>query len=271
MALITGEVSFLLIRFLLGFAEAGFFPAILLGFVVLRYVTDRPAVAGWLAPDEKTWLETTLQRERDAVEAEHSQLSAWRALVDPRVLALSMVYLGMGCATYGVVYFLPQIIKGWGLTNLQTGFVASVPDIVGTIGMLVWGYYSDRSRDRRRGTATAMLVCTAGLVGLALFSTSPWSLIAMAMVSVGLNANRPMFWSLPSMFLSRSAAAAGIAVINSVGNLGGIFGPMALGWVKTTTNSFAGGLWFLAVCTLVSAALVLVALRTPRRVAVAAT
>ena len=79
------------------------------------------------------------------------------------MLALSLVYFGIGTATYGVVYFLPQIIKGWGLSNLQTGFVASVPDIVGTIGMLMWGYFSDRSADRRSGVAAAPVVCTAGL------------------------------------------------------------------------------------------------------------
>jgi MFS transporter, ACS family, tartrate transporter len=327
MALVSGEFSFLAVRFLLGFFEAGFFPgmilyltfwfpaayrarvigafmlaipvtgvvggplatsllelngylglsgwqwlflaeglpAALLGFVVLAYMTDRPSAAKWLLPEERDWLETTLQRERDEVEAEHSQLSLWQALVDPRVLALSLVYFGIGTATYGVVYFLPQIIKGWGLSNLQTGFVASVPDIVGTIGMLVWGFYSDRSADRRSGVAATLMVCTAGLIGLGLFGASPWSLLAMAMVSVGLNASRPLFWALPSLFLSRTAAAGAIALINALGNLGGIAGPTMLGWVKTATGSFSGGLYFLAFCTFIAAMLVLVAVRAPAR------
>lgn len=331
MALVQGEISFLIVRFLLGFCEAGFFPgmilyltfwfpaayrarviaafmlaipvtgviggpmatsllelngwlglagwqwmflcegipAALLGFLVLGYMTDRPAKAAWLQPEEQQWLESTLQRERDEVEAEHSQLSLWEALIDLRVLALSVVYFGMGTATYGVVYFLPQIIKAWGLSNLQTGFVASVPDIVGTIGMLVWGYFSDRSTDRRSGVSATLLLCTAGLIGLGLFGASPWSLIAAAMVSVGLNASRPLFWALPSLFLSRTAAAGAIALINALGNLGGIAGPTLLGWVKTGTGSFTGGLYFLAFCTFAAAMIVMVAVRAPRQVAAA--
>jgi len=233
-------------------------PAALMGFVVLAFMTDRPSSAHWLLPQEKQWLETTLQRERDEVEATHSRLSLWQALVDPRVLALSLVYFGIATATYGVVYFLPQIIKGWGLTNLQTGFVSSVPDIVGTIGMVVWGHFSDRSIDRRRSAATA-------LIGLGLFGASAWSLIAMAMVSVGINASRPLFWALPSLFLSRTAAAGAIALINALGNLGGIAGPSMLGWVKTATGSFSGGLYFLGGCTFSAAALVMLVVRAPRR------
>jgi ACS family tartrate transporter-like MFS transporter len=329
MALVRGELSFLAVRFLLGFFEAGFFPgmilyltfwfpaayrarviaafmlaipvtgvvggpiatsllelngylglagwqwmflaegipAALMGFVVLAFMTDRPSSAKWLLPKEREWLEDVLQRERDEVEAEHTRLSLGQALVDPRVLALSLVYFGMGTATYGVVYFLPQIIKGWGLSNLATGFVASVPDIVGTIGMLVWGYFSDRSTDRRSGVAATMLLCTVGLIGLGLFGASPWSLIAMAMVSVGLNASRPLFWALPSLFLSRTAAAGAIALINALGNLGGIAGPTMLGWVRTSTGSFSDGLYFLAFCTFVAGMVVLVAVRPPARVA----
>jgi MFS transporter, ACS family, tartrate transporter len=325
MALVSGEYSFLAVRFLLGFFEAGFFPgmilyltfwfpaayrarviaafmlaipvtgviggplatsllelngvwglagwqwmflaegipAALMGFVVLAYMTDRPSSAKWLQPEEKEWLEGVMQRERNDVEAQHSRLSLGQALIDFRVLALSLVYFGIGTATYGVVYFLPQIIKGWGLTNLETGFVASVPDVIGTIGMLTWGYFSDRSNDRRAGVTASLMVCTAGLIGLGLFNASPWSLIAMAMVSVGLNASRPLFWSLPSVFLSRSAAAGAIALINALGNLGGISGPTMLGWVKTATGSFSGGIYFLAVCSFIAAIIVPLAIRAP--------
>ena len=331
MAFVTGQTSFLIVRFLLGFFEAGFFPgmilyltfwfpnayrarviaafmlaipitgviggplatsllelnglfglagwqwmflveglpSVLLGVVVLRYMTDRPSAASWLTTEEKAWLEGALDRERHEVEALHSRISVWRAFVDPRVLALSLVYFGIGTATYGIVYFLPQIIKGWGLTNLQTGFVSSIPDIVGTTGMIVWGHFSDRSSDRRRGVAAALLVCSIGLFGLGLFGASAWSLIAMALVSIGINASRPMFWTLPSMFLSRAAAAGGIALINALGNLGGIAGPSMLGWVKEVTGSFAGGLYFLGLCTLIASVVVLVAIGSPRRVPVA--
>jgi MFS transporter, ACS family, tartrate transporter len=331
MALVSGPVSFLVVRFLLGFFEAGFFPgmilyltfwfpaayrarviaafmlaipvtgviggpmatsllelngvwglagwqwmflaegipAALMGFIVLAYMTDRPASAKWLRPEEKEWLEGVMQRERQEVEAQHSRLSLGQALIDMRVLALSLVYFGLGTATYGVVYFLPQIIKGWGLTNLETGFVASVPDVVGTIGMLTWGYFSDRSSDRRSGVTASLMLCTVGLIGLGMFNASPWSLIAMALVSVGLNASRPLFWSLPSVFLSRTAAAGAIALINALGNLGGIAGPTMLGWVKTATGSFSGGIYFLAVCSFIAAIIVPLAIRAPARLATA--
>ncbi len=332
MAFVRGETSFLVVRFLLGLFEAGFFPgmilyltywfpsayrarviaafmlaipvtgviggplatsllelngvfglagwqwmflvegvpSILLGFVVLRYMTDQPAKADWLTVQERAWLESALERERHEVESVHSRLGLLRALVDLRVLGLSLVYFGIGTATYGIVYFLPQIIKAWGLTNLQTGFVSSVPDIVGTIGMIVWGHFSDRSSDRRLNAAAALMVCTIGLVGLGLFNASAWSLIAMALVSIGINASRPLFWALPTMFLSRTAAAGAIALINALGNLGGIAGPTMLGWVKQTTGSFSGGIYFLGVCTFIASALVLVALGSTRRAAAAA-
>jgi ACS family tartrate transporter-like MFS transporter len=141
--------------------------------------------------------------------------------------------------------------------------VSSIPDIVGTIGMVVWGHFSDRSADRRRSAATALIVCTVGLIGLGLFGTSAWSLIAMAMVSVGINASRPLFWALPSLFLSRTAAAGAIALINALGNLGGIAGPSMLGWVKVATGSFAGGLYFLGACTFVAAIVVMISVRAP--------
>ncbi|HVZ08247.1 MFS transporter [Rhodopila sp.] len=329
MALVRGETSFLIVRFLLGLFEAGFFPgmilyltywfpnayrarviaafmlaipvtgviggplatsllelhgwfglagwqwmfileglpSVVLGFVVLRHMTDRPSKAAWLTAEERGWLESVLEKERQEVEAAHSRLSLWRALVDLRVLTLSAVYIGIGTATYGVVYFLPQIVKGWGLTNLQTGFVSSVPDVVGTVGMLIWGHFSDRSADRRWNAAAALMVCTIGLLALAIFNASPWSLLALAAISVGLNASRPLFWSLPSMFLSRTAAAGGIALINALGNLGGIAGPTALGWVKEVSGSFSGGLYFLGACTLAASVLIPLTLRNPRRTA----
>jgi MFS transporter, ACS family, tartrate transporter len=332
MAFIQGETSFLVMRFLLGLFEAGFFPgmilyltfwfpnayrarviaafmlaipvtgviggpmatsllelngvfglagwqwmflvegvpSVLVGFVVLRFMTDRPSKADWLEPAERNWLETTLDRERREVESVHTRMSLLRGLFDPRVLGLSLVYFGIGTATYGVVYFLPQIIKGWGLTNLQTGFVSSIPDIVGTIGMVVWGHFSDRSSDRRMNAAAALMVCTIGLVGLGLFNASAWSLIAMALVSIGINASRPLFWSLPSMFLSRTAAAGAIAMINALGNLGGIAGPTMLGWVKEVSGSFTGGLYFLAICTFIASGLLVVALGSTKRAATAA-
>ncbi len=317
MAFITGEYSFLTLRFLLGLAEAGFFPgmvlyltfwfpaayrarvvaafmlavpfngvigaplatslmqiggwglhgwqwlfllegvpSILLGFAVIAYMTDRPHKAKWLNDEERAWLESTLQRERTTVEAVHGAMSHWRALVDPRVALLCIVYFGIGTVSYGVAYFLPQIIQGIGISVFWVGWVAAIPSASGALGMIIWGWFSDRSADRRASCAIALAICTLGLIGMATLGSIWWVLIPAAVLAFGLDASRPLFWSLPPMFLSGTAAAAGIALINSVGNLGGIVGPIAIGWAKDTTQSFAGGLWFIAVCTGLAAILV---------------
>ncbi len=328
MAFIQGETSFLIMRFLLGLAEAGFFPgmilyltfwfpsayrarviagfmlaipftgvlggplatslmelngvwglagwqwmflvegipSVLIGLLVPFCMTDRPEKAKWLRNDQRAWLAGVLKRERDTVETMHSKVSLWQAFIDPRVLALCLVYFGIGTATYGFVYFLPQVVKGFGLSNLQTGFVSAIPDVFGVLGMLIWGHFSDRQTDRRWSVMAALFVCGTGLVGIGMFGSSGWSLIAMAMVSVGINASRPLFWALPTTFLTGTAAAGAIALINSVGNLGGIVGPVMLGWVKDTTNSFSGGFYFLAFWAFLAGIAVVAALRAPKRV-----
>jgi ACS family tartrate transporter-like MFS transporter len=316
MAATTGPASFLTLRFLLGVAEAGFFPgiifylstwfpeayrgrvisalflaqpvsnalasilsgailemdgtlglkgwqwvfiiesvpAVVLAFVVLNRMTDRPTQAGWLSADERAWLESELLAERRGVES-RGTLSLWQALTDRRVIILSLIYLGMMTATYGITFFLPQIIKGFGLSNLMTGFVSAVPYTVGVFGLLAWGFSSDRRRERRGHLIAAMIVAAAGLAGAGIFGVSWWALLAMAVTAVGLYGSRPSFWPMPSIFLTGTAAAAGIALINSIGALGGYIGPFVVGWIKDSTNSFENGLYFLAACALASAAI----------------
>ncbi|HBK07181.1 MAG TPA: MFS transporter [Acetobacteraceae bacterium] len=318
MALVDGERSFLAVRFLLGVAEAGLFPgmllyltywfpnayrarvnaalvlalpaanvigaplgssllelhgflglagwrwmfvlegipSVILGFVVLRRLTDRPAKADWLSPAQRAWLETTLANERALVESAHSPMGLWRGLTDPRVLALCVVYFAFGSTSYGMSYFLPQFIKVWGMSNLATGWTVAVPEGLGIIGLLVWSYWSDRVGNRRFSLIIALLIAGFGLWGMGYYGSSPWSLIAVSMVSIGYGAARPMFWTLPPAFLSRSAMAGAIALISCFANFGGIVGPVAIGWAKTATNSFAGGLYFIAAATFLAAAII---------------
>lgn len=324
MALVSGQISFLVVRFLLGVAEAGLFPGMLLyltywfpnayrarvnaalvlavpasgvigaplagslmelngllgltgwqwmfvleglpsvvlGFVVLRRLTEHPANAAWLEAAQRDWLETTLARERAAVEAVHSRLSLWRGLTDRRVLALCLVYFSMGATAYSMGYFLPLFIKAWGLSNFATGWTVAVPELIGVIGMVICGYWADRMSDRRRSLGIALLVGTVGLVCMGIYGASPWSLIAVAMVSVGLNAGRPMFWTLPPAFLSGSAMAGVIALISCFANFGGMLGPIAIGWAKTATGSLAGGLYCIAATTGIAAMIILFGFRT---------
>lgn len=231
-------------------------PSIVLGFVVLWRLTDRPGKATWLSPAQRTWLESTLASERQSVEAGHSPIGLWRGLTDPRVLALCVVYFAFGSTSYGMSYFLPQFIKAWGLSNLATGWTVAIPEGLGIIGLLVWSHWSDRVGNRRFSLVLALLIAGTGLFAMGYYGRSPWSLIAVSMVSVGYGAARPMFWTLPPAFLSRSAMAGAIALISCFANFGGIMGPAAIGWAKTATNDFAGGLYFIAASTFVAAAII---------------
>ena len=326
MAATSGPASFLTLRFLLGVAEAGFFPgiifylsnwfpaayrgrvisalflaqpvsnalasivsgailemdgilglkgwqwvfilesipAVVLAFVVLRQMTDRPEQAKWLDADERTWLEAELEAERKDVES-RGTLNLWQALTDRRVMILSLIYLGMMTATYGITFFLPQIIKGFGLSNLMTGFVSAVPYTIGAFGLLAWGFSSDRRKERHGHLMVAMIVAAVGLAGAGIFGVSWWALAAMALTTVGLYGSRPAFWPMPSIFLTGTAAAAGIALINSIGALGGYIGPFVVGWIKDSTNSFENGLYFLAACALASAAITKFATQPARK------
>jgi len=313
MAFATGPASFLTLRFLLGVAEAGFFPgmilyftywfpkayrarvisalfiavpgsnalasvisgailemdgllglagwqwmfiveaipAVLLAFAVLALMTDRPALATWLEPDEKEWLETRLQEERRRIESA-GHLSLLRGLTDRRVLALSAIYFTIVTATYGITFFLPQIVKGIGLSNMMTGLVTAIPYTIGTIGMLLWGASSDRRDERRWHFCVACVLAAVGLFGAGVFGSSFLGIALMSVATIGLYGSKPAFWPMPSAFLTGTAAAGGIALVNSIGNLGGYVGPFIVGWIKDSTGSFESGLYFLAACALAS-------------------
>ena len=241
-------------------------PAVLLAFVVLKLMTDRPALATWLNADEREWLEAELQAERRKVESA-GRLSLLQALTDRRVLVLSMIYMASVTASYGIVFFLPQIVKGLGLSNLVTGFATAIPYTIGVIGLVMWGYSSDRLSERRWHLIVAMTVAAVGLVGAAWLRNSYWAIVAMSVATVGIYGSRPSFWPMPSLFLTGAAAAAGIALINSIGNLGGYVGPFIVGWIKNTTNSFEMALYFLAACALLSAVITFFATRATDTIA----
>jgi len=321
-AFVTGPTSFIVVRFLLGVAEAGFFPgvmlyftywfparfrgritamlflagptanalsnvaggalldmngvlglrgwqwvfiseaapAVILSFVVLRKMIDRPSDANWLEPDERQWLEKELDGERAEVEAQ-GQLTLGKALMDSRVVALSTIYFLSVTAGYGTTFFLPQIVKGLGLSNFMTGLASAIPYLIGMIALLLWGWSSDRRGERRWHLIAASVTAAVGFSLAGVAGNSFWSLPAICLAVIGIYGTRPTFWPLPSIFLSGTAAAGGIALINSIGNLGGYVGPFIVGWIKDSTNSFEMALYFLAACSLALGALVFVARR----------
>jgi ACS family tartrate transporter-like MFS transporter len=327
-AFCTGPYSFLTVRFLLGLAEAGFYPGIvlfltywfpdrhrarimsgftlalpgavalgapistgllgldgvlglagwkwmfiaeavptvLIGIGVLFYVTDRPAQARWLSDAERAWLAAAMDRERDAIEA-HRKISLLRSFWEPKVLLLSLNYFGIVTASLGMLIFLPQIIKQLGFTNMQVGWVTMIPYLCGCVSMIVWGWISDRMGERRWNLVGACLLAAVGLVITGMTMGTYWSLVGMSVAAAGLYGTKGMFWSMPPMFLTGIAAATGIAWINSIGNLGGFFGPSIVGRVKDATDSFAGGLYALAGFALMAAVVAALWLHVPRRVA----
>jgi ACS family tartrate transporter-like MFS transporter len=241
-------------------------PTVVLGIAVLFYLTDKPAKAHWLAPDERTWLGSTIDHERRQIES-HGVVSVWRSFWDPKVVLLTINYLGIVTASLGMLIFLPQIVKTLGFTNMQVGWVTMIPYLCGAAAMVFVGWLSDHIGERRWNL---FVTCTLGCIGLVIcgvFVNSYWAIVGMSIAAIGFYGTKGPFWSMPTMFLTGPAAAASIAWINSVGNLGGFFGPTMVGWAKQITGSYAGGLYALAAFALMSAIISLFWLNIPRRIA----
>jgi D-galactonate transporter len=232
-------------------------PAIILAGVVFFYLTDQPADATWLAPDERQWLAERLALEQRQRRAVHDY-SVMQSLVNPRVLGLSLVYFGAVATNYGLSFFLPQIVKAFGLNTLLTTLVSATPYVAGLIGMVWWGRRSDRVAERRFHAAFPLFIAAAGIAVSTVFNDPALKMISLCVAGFGIFANLPVFWTLPTAFLSGAAAACGIAVINSIGNLAGFAGPFAMGWIKDHTGSYTGGLLLLAALGFIAMGIVLV-------------
>jgi MFS transporter, ACS family, tartrate transporter len=261
---IGGPISGLLLYLQGGLGLAGWqwlfiieaVPAIILSAVVFFYLTDRPADATWLAPDERAWLAERLTAEERQRQAVHNY-SVVQSLFNPRVLGLSLVYFGVVAMNYGLSFFLPQIVKAFGLTTFLTTVVAATPYVVGVFAMVWWGRRSDRKAERRFHAAFPLLIAAAGIAASTVLDDPTLKMISFCVAGFGIFANLPVFWTLPTAFLSGASAAAGIAVINSIGNLAGFAGPFAMGWIKDETGSYAGGLLLLAALGIMAIGIVL--------------
>jgi MFS transporter, ACS family, tartrate transporter len=232
-------------------------PALVLSVVVYYYLPDRPADATWLQPQERAWLVGRLEEERRRRESVR-HYSVTEALLNPKVLALSAVYFGCVAVNYGLSFFLPQIVKEFGVSNLQAGFISALPYAVGLIGIVWWGRRSDRLLERRFHLAFPLFLASAG-IGLSTALDDPTlKMIALSIAGFGIFANLPVFWTFPTAFLSGAAAAGGIAMINSIGNLAGFGGPYAMGRLRDFTGTYTMGLLSLSVVGLIATVIVLV-------------
>jgi MFS transporter, ACS family, tartrate transporter len=329
-AFVQGEVSFYIVRFLLGVAEAGFFPGIILyltywfprvqrakvvalfflavpvssvvgapistlliqngdgvwgfesgwrfmffveglpsilvGFLVLLLLTDRPHKASWLSAAERDALATKIADE-DAAQVPHTT-GLREGLRDSRVVGLSFVYFGIVFGSYVLAFFLPQVVSdlqeqfGIEFSIAQIGLITAIPYALACVVMVINARHSDRTGERRLHVAIPAFVGAAG-VAVALFMDSPYLVIAaMALCAIGVNSAIPVFWQLPSTFLTGVGAAAGIALINSFGNIGGFAGPYMTGWLRDLTGNNKAGMFVVAGFMVMAG---LVVLRVGRR------
>jgi len=320
MAFIQGPTSFYILRFLLGVAEAGFLPGMILyltfwfpaahrakivglfmaavplasavgapisgllvgiddvlgfkgwqwlfileglpscvlGLAVLGFLPDGPARATWLTPQERLTIQGELEKDR-ALDSDRTHHALWPALADRRVILLGLIYFGIVIGLYGIGLWLPQIIKAMGFSNAQVGFITAVPYAVSAGAMMLWGRHSDARGERIWHVALAAAASAVGFVGSVYLESPVAALCCLGLASVGIYATLGPFWAMPSMFLRGTAAAGGIALINSVGNLGGFAGPYLVGWIKDSTGSYSAGMAVLA-CGLASAAVLVLVL-----------
>jgi MFS transporter, ACS family, tartrate transporter len=317
MALVSGVWSFYALRFLLGVAEAGFFPGIILyltywypakyrarflaafaiavpvstvigapisglllgldgamglkgwqwlfviegipsvvlGVVSWFYLTDRPAKADWLTAEQKAWLSSKLEGETAAKQAA-THLTLGQALASPKVITLSLIYFGFVGALYGMQFWLPQIVKAFGFSNAQTGFVIALPYLFGSVAMVLWARHSDATHERVAHVGLPLLLTAAALAVCGYMDNPYVTMVALVVAAIGTFCTFALFWTLPTAWLSGSAAAGAIALINSIGNLAGFGGPYLIGWVKEATGSTSTGLLVLAVLPLIGGLLV---------------
>lgn len=230
-------------------------PALVLSLVVLRYLTDRPSDAAWLALDERTELSERLAIDAQrSVAAEHHSL--FHALFNSRVLLFGVANFAIVVAAYGVSFFLPSIIKEFGLSDLQTGFLSAVPYALAAISLVLWGKRSDAKLERRYHAFAPIVFASIGLAAAALLSDPTARMIAFSCAAIGCWAAMPVFWALCFGNIPSKNAAGAIAVINAIANLGGFTGPFIMGFFRDHTGGFVVGLLVLAGVNLVAAAIV---------------
>jgi len=225
-------------------------PAVVLGCVTYWYLTDRPKDAHWLSPDERIWLEGAIRKENEQRETQGCHTGLRSVLKDRRVWHLALVYCMLVIALYGLGFWMPQVIRSLNtsLSNTSIGLVMIIPYACAGVAMIVWSRHSDRTGERRWHTALPPLVGGIALAGSGLVTSPLVAFVLIIIATMGIFCAFGPFWTLPSLFLAELSAAAGIAVINSIGNAGGFIGPSLVGYLTQVTGSTNAGLVVIGVC-----------------------
>ena len=238
-------------------------PTIVLGLCFRFALPEGPAAAPWLPPPEKKWLVGQLEAERHGREAVR-QFDVVDALVSPLVWAMALIGTGINAAAYGLILFMPQIIRGLGVSNTMTPLVNAIPYGIAALVMVFWSIHSDRKMERHWHAAIPAACAGVALISCAVLRDPVEILAALTFGITGVFCYVAVFWAVPSAMLTGSAAAAGLALINAIANIGSFAGPYLVGWIKDATGSFSLGIVALG-CGPLIAALVVVALRPGRK------
>jgi ACS family tartrate transporter-like MFS transporter len=229
-------------------------PAVLLGIAALLYLTDRPKDAAWLTPDERRALEDRLTQEARETKV-YGLDAAGQALTNPRILALGLLYFCIVVGLYGIGFWMPQVLKTHGLSDLAIGFLTALPYLVAAIGMVVAGRHSDATGERILHVGVPLFLAAAAFAWTSVAGPLPLVMIALTLATLGIYAAIGSFWALPSAILAGVGAAAGLALINSIGNCGGFVAPVVIGWLKGATGDFTLPLLFLSASLVLGGAL----------------
>jgi ACS family tartrate transporter-like MFS transporter len=321
MALVVDTSSFYVVRFLLGMAEAGFFPgvilyltywfprahrarivsyfmvaqplslfagsplsgallgldslwglhgwqwlfiveampAIILGFVFLLWIADKPSDAAWLPENEKVWLERQLVADGSTTK---EKPALWEIMKHPKVLLFGLIYSGSVLTEYGLAYWQPTMIKAYGLSNWNTGLLNAVPYALAATGMILWGTHSDRKQERMWHVALPLFLAGTGLTGCLFLPSLPLTLIALCMTLVGCFSIKPPFWAFVTERLPAGFSAAAVAQINSMAIITALLGPLFIGWMRDKTGDFTLALIPLLVLAFISGTVALL-MRSP--------
>jgi ACS family tartrate transporter-like MFS transporter len=236
-------------------------PAILLGTVAFFYLTDWPREAAWLAPEQRRWIERKLEEEKPV---NPRKITAWQALRSGPVLLLASVAFFEYFVSYSVFFWLPTILKRVsGFSDVRVGLLGTLPYVAGLIAMLINGWHSDKTQERRWHSAIPQFIAAVALLGLITLPASTQMSVTLFTLLLSVSGFLPVFWTMPSEILSESAAAAGVGMINAVGSVAGFAGPFAFGYLNSRMGSYSYGLGLMMVCAVAGGLLVL---RVPARV-----